>query len=179
MDIDGFPEVPLVWLKLIVLPNVAPPLVLLLNSTSSFPGVSSIHTTYTLLPDTAIAGLDKNALVWLKLIVLPNVAPPSVLLLYNISKFPDDLSAHTTYTLFPDTAIAGTSENPPLLLISSGERLTISPAFVLYSISSFPDVSSVHTTCTASCDVSAAVTALSDILFVVIDPSTTAEYVYI
>jgi hypothetical protein len=48
---------------------------------SSFPGVSSYHTTYTLFPDEAIAGKAEIPALLLRLIVPPNVAPPSVDLL--------------------------------------------------------------------------------------------------
>jgi hypothetical protein len=55
--------------------------------------------------------------VLLRFIVLPNVSPPSVDLLYNISKSPGVASTHITCTLLPDSAISGEPESSELLLM--------------------------------------------------------------
>ena len=60
---------------------MTPALSLFLSSMSAFPGVLSDHATYALLPATAIDGLPEPPTVLLRLIILPNVAPPSTLLL--------------------------------------------------------------------------------------------------
>ena len=92
----------------ITLGNVLPPSRDLLYRISKLPGYYLAHTTCTLLPDTAIAGLNEVPALLLKFfIILGNVLPPSIDLLYKISKFPDVSSSHTTCTLLPDTAIAG------------------------------------------------------------------------
>ena len=74
------PESPLL-LRLTVLPKEAPLLVLLRYNISKFPGVLSRQSTYTLLPDTAMADGADSAALLLRLTVLPKEAPLSVLLL--------------------------------------------------------------------------------------------------
>src|ERR671919_491739 len=96
----GLSENPALLLRLMVVPKVAPPSIDLLYKISTFPGVSSCHTTYTLFPDAAMAGTNENPALLLRLMVAPKVAPPSVDLLYKISSFPSVVSRHTTYTLF-------------------------------------------------------------------------------
>ena len=64
-----------------------------------------------------MTGLSESPALPLKLVMtFGKVAPLSADVLYKISKLPDVIPAHTTYTLLPDTAIAGTSEDPALLL---------------------------------------------------------------
>src|SRR2546421_272761 len=83
-------------LRFIVLPKVLPLLVLFLKSISPFPKVKSYHTTYTLLPDTAICGLNESPGLVLSFIILPKVLPLLVILLKNISLLPGVKSCHTT-----------------------------------------------------------------------------------
>jgi hypothetical protein len=87
-------------------PKVLPPLVLLLNNISPFPFrvVVSPHTTYTLLPDTAIRGANESPRLLLRFIGMPKVIPPSVLFLKNILLLVGVKSYHTTYTELPITA---------------------------------------------------------------------------
>ena len=75
---------------------------------SKFPGVLSCHTTWTLLPDVAIATfLERPGLLLRFFMGSIKLTPPSVLLLYKISP----LLSHTTCTLLPETAMTGRSES--------------------------------------------------------------------
>jgi hypothetical protein len=58
----------------------------------------------------------------LRFTVLPKLAPPSVLLLYQILVTFRELSFHTTYALFPDAATDGTSKDPLWLTIIDGSK---------------------------------------------------------
>ena len=75
----------------------------------------------------------------------------------KISKLPGVLSYHTTYTLFPDVATAGSSELNALLL-----RLTVAPKLappsvdLRYKMSPFPGLSSCQITFTLSPDIATA-----------------------
>src|SRR5688500_16751040 len=74
----------------------------------SLPGVSSNHTTYTLLPSTEICALREFPVVSLILSGSVKVSPPSVLLAKKISKISSlsgEASCHTTYTLLPSDEI--------------------------------------------------------------------------
>ena len=57
--------------------NVSPPSVLALNIISAFPGVLSLHATYTLSPDAAIAGSTEKPKFELRLSVSLNEITPS------------------------------------------------------------------------------------------------------
>ena len=117
-EILGPNEIPLLLLRfLIMLGNVFPPSKDLRYKISLLPGVLSSHTTCTLFPSASRAGLKETPLLLLRFfITLGNDVPSSIDLLYRISKFPEVLSGHTTCTLLPIAAIAGTCESPALLL---------------------------------------------------------------
>jgi hypothetical protein len=67
--------------------------------------------------DTAIAGLNELPILALRLVnTAGKVSPLFTDLLYRISLFPGVSSSHSTCTLLPDTAIAGSNEPPSLLL---------------------------------------------------------------
>ena len=82
----------------------------------------------------ATCGPIESPALLLRLMLASKVAPPSVDLLYRISKFPV-IPYHTTYTLFPDAAIAGASAALLLRLIV-GPKVKLAPPSVdlLYRI---------------------------------------------
>ncbi len=90
------------------------------------------HATYTAFPNTAIAGFSELPGLLLILSGTVKLFPAFVIFTKRISLLPEVLSDHTTYTAFPDTAIAGFSELPGLLLIFSG-TVKLFPAFVLFT----------------------------------------------
>src|SRR6478609_3073445 len=74
------------------------------------PVLSSHHVTYTLLPDAATSCISERPFVELLMFIFsPNVFPPSLDALNNISRLPVLLLSQATYTLSPDVAI-GTNE---------------------------------------------------------------------
>src|SRR5690242_2859099 len=89
----------------------------------------SSHTTYTLLPDSAICGECMFFVilrVLLKLTMMPlKRAPVSVLDLNSIEGSPEELLSllllllctHTTYTLFPDAIIFGSADLASLSML--------------------------------------------------------------
>lgn len=95
---------------------------------------TSVHTIYTLLPEVVISGLNEFVAPKLLLrffITFGNVLPPSTDLLYKISILPDGMSSHTTCTILPDTAIAGKTEFPELLLRFFIGSVKLAPPSVL------------------------------------------------
>jgi hypothetical protein len=72
-DICALVEFPALLLRFLgrALPNVEPLLVLTLKNMSKFPGVSSCHTIYTLLPCRSICGLFDFPSLLLRLLILP------------------------------------------------------------------------------------------------------------
>ncbi|WP_415280988.1 hypothetical protein [Candidatus Nitrososphaera sp. FF02] len=120
------------------------PLFELFARNMSFP---SSHTTYTLLPATAMLG-DANTLpVLLRLIGGSNEAPPSVLTEIAMSL----ISTQATYTLAPEAAIAGKFEVSPGLLLKFTGRPNDTPSLplIVKDISRVgSSVSSSHTTYT-------------------------------
>src|ERR671921_53217 len=97
------------------LPNVSPLSVLALKYTSLVPVLLSHHVTYTLSPDAAILESSERPIALLKLMVLPNVSPLSVLLAKKTSQLPVLLSHHVTYTLSPDAAIGAKNSGTNLV----------------------------------------------------------------
>src|SRR5919197_1497941 len=69
----------------------------------------------------AICGESENPVALLKLVILPNVAPPFLLTLKYMSLllFAVALACHTIYTLFSYAAICGRDDNLVLLLMSA------------------------------------------------------------
>ena len=83
--------------------------------------------------------------------MLDGIAPLLMLLLKKISSLPGVLSRHTTYTLFPDSAISGLVEKPGLSLIFTVSNVVPPLVLLLNKISGFPygpGVPSTHTTYT-------------------------------
>jgi hypothetical protein len=90
----------------------------------------STQITYTLSPFEATLGVIDAESVLLRrpFDFAVNVSPPSVLALNIISVFPGVLSLHATYTLSPDTAIAGSTEEPEFELRLSVSLNEITPS---------------------------------------------------
>jgi hypothetical protein len=90
----------------------------------------STQTTYTLLPFEATLGVIDAESVLLRrpFDFAVNVSPLSVLALNIISAFPGVLSLHATYTLSPDAAIAGSTEEPEFELRLSVSLNEITPS---------------------------------------------------
>jgi hypothetical protein len=100
-------------------PKLEPKSWLARQCTSPFPELSfSIHTTYTSFPEDDIFGVSDAAAVLVRRPSDPvlKVLPPSVLALNIISLLPGVLSLHTTYALFPEADIAGSTEAPEFVL---------------------------------------------------------------
>ena len=115
--IAGEAETPALLLRFfITLGNVVPPSRDLRYKMSLFPDVPSPHTTCTLLLEAAIDGAVENPVPLKFFIILGKEDPPSVDRLYRISKFPVVSSSQTMCTLLPDTAFAGSADNPLLPL---------------------------------------------------------------
>src|ERR671921_719467 len=70
---------------------------------------------YTLSPDAAILESSERPIALLKLMVLSNVSPLSVLLAKKTSQLPVLLSHHVTYTLSPDAAIGAKNSGTNLV----------------------------------------------------------------
>ena len=139
-EICGLSEDPVVSLIFSGSLNVSPPLVLLAKKISLLSGVSSNHTTYTLLPSDEICGANESSAFSLIFSGSLNVSPPSVLLAKKMSLLPGAgvSSSHTTYTLSPSDEISGKRESPAFSLMFSGV-LNVRPPSVLLAkkISSF------------------------------------------
>src|SRR6187200_2050123 len=115
---------------------------------SKFPGVSSCHTTYMLLPLEIICGTDESPSLLLRFLVLPNVAPSLPLALKSMSESPSVSSCHTIRTASETEDICALIEFPALLLrflASLGENVEPLLVLTLNNMSKFPSVSSCHT----------------------------------
>src|SRR5919106_4345426 len=102
-----------------IFPKLEPESWLARKCTSPFPELSfSIHTTYTLFPEDDTFGVSDAAavLVIQHSDLVLKVLPPSALAPNIISLLPGVLSLQTTYTLFPEADIAGSTEAPELVL---------------------------------------------------------------
>jgi hypothetical protein len=115
MAICGLAEVPVLLLRLVPLIEIVPVSDTLLNNMSPFDpdGELSAHTTYEVVPETAICGVELTALV-LRLAVADGAPPPLDTTANRMPPLtPEEVSFHTTYAVVPEVAICGSA---PVLL---------------------------------------------------------------
>src|SRR5215212_2281887 len=118
-NICGFVDSPVLLLRFVTFPKVAPLSVLLVKSMSLLPPeLVSSHTTYTLFLNAAILGfVDSPVLLLTFGVTFPKVAPLFPLLAKSMSLLPPEVvSSHTTYTSLPEVATFCSLEVPELLL---------------------------------------------------------------
>ena len=117
--------------------------------------MSSSHVTYTLLPEAAICGSERNSSIVTQVYwMYQKLVPLLLLAAKKISLLPGVSSSHVTYTLLPDVAICGSKEEPVLLLMFIvGPKLVPLLLLAAKKISKSPGVASSHATYTLLPDV--------------------------